>query len=120
MPSYKYLIVGGGMTADSAISGIREIDPNGTVGLIGMEPDKPYDRPPLTKGLWKDKSIDSIWRDTEKKNVQLHLGRKVESIDVQGKNVRDGQQNTYAYEKLLLATGGNPRVLPVTASDQLI
>src|SRR5678815_5391634 len=120
MPNYKYLIVGGGMTADAAISGIREVDPNGSIGLIGLEPDKPYDRPPLTKGLWKDKPFESIWHDTEKKTVQLHLGRKVESIDVQGQKIFDDQQNSYNYEKLLLATGGSPRVLPVAASDQII
>jgi 3-phenylpropionate/trans-cinnamate dioxygenase ferredoxin reductase component len=38
MPQYKYLIVGGGMTADAAIGGIREADPPGTIGLIGTEP----------------------------------------------------------------------------------
>ena len=37
MPHYKYLIIGGGMTADAAIGGIREVDPSGTVGLIGAE-----------------------------------------------------------------------------------
>jgi 3-phenylpropionate/trans-cinnamate dioxygenase ferredoxin reductase component len=120
MPNYKYLIVGAGMTADSAISGIREIDPNGTIGLIGLEPDKPYDRPPLTKGLWKDKTFESIWRDAEKKNIQLHLGRKVESINLPEKRIHDDQQNSYTYEKLLLATGGSPRVLPVAATNQII
>jgi 3-phenylpropionate/trans-cinnamate dioxygenase ferredoxin reductase subunit len=120
MPNYKYLIIGGGMTADSAVSGLREVDLNGTIGLISIEPDKPYDRPPLTKGLWKDKSFDSIWRNTEKKNVQLHLSRKVESIDLHQNKVRDDQQNSYSYEKLLIATGGTPRVLPLAASDQII
>ena len=57
MPSYKYLIVGGGMTADAAVRGIREIDPNGSIGLVGAENDPPYDRPPLSKGLWKGKPL---------------------------------------------------------------
>ena len=109
MPSYKYLIVGGGMTAASAVGAIREIDPQGSLGMVGMENDKPYDRPPLTKGLWKDKSIDSIWRDTDKKNVQFHLGRRIEAIDPRAKTVRDDQRNSYSFEKLLLATGGRPR-----------
>ena len=47
MPSYRYLIVGGGMTADAAVRGIREVDPKGSIGLIGTEIDPPYDRPPL-------------------------------------------------------------------------
>jgi NADPH-dependent 2,4-dienoyl-CoA reductase/sulfur reductase-like enzyme len=55
MPHYTYLIVGGGMTADAAIGGISDVDRNGPVGLIGDEPHPPYDRPPLSKGLWKGK-----------------------------------------------------------------
>src|SRR6266542_5910487 len=45
MPNYKYLIVGGGMTADAAVAGIREADRDGSIGLIGAEPDPPYNRP---------------------------------------------------------------------------
>ena len=45
MFTFKHLIVGGGMTADSAVQGIREIDKDGNIGLISMEKDKPYDRP---------------------------------------------------------------------------
>jgi NAD(P)H-nitrite reductase large subunit len=67
MNSYKYLVIGGGMTADAAVKGIREIDPEGSIGLIGMESDPPYNRPPLSKGLWKGKPFDSIWRNTESK-----------------------------------------------------
>ena len=58
MNNYKYLIIGGGMTADAAVSGIREIDSEGSIGLVSAEPDPPYDRPPLSKGLWKGKSIE--------------------------------------------------------------
>jgi NADPH-dependent 2,4-dienoyl-CoA reductase/sulfur reductase-like enzyme len=50
MPQTKYLIVGGGMTADAAVEGIRQVDPNGSIGLISAEPHRPYDRPPLSKG----------------------------------------------------------------------
>lgn len=53
MAHYPYLIVGGGMTADAAVRGIRELDGNRSIGLIGAEPDPPYARPPLSKGLWK-------------------------------------------------------------------
>ena len=112
MPHYKYLIIGGGMTADAAVHGIREIDANGPIGLISQEEEKPYDRPPLTKGLWKDKTLDSIWRHTENEHVEFHLGRNVELIDPKQKRVVDDAQNVYTYDKLLLATGGRPRLLP--------
>ena len=65
MPAFKYLIIGGGMTADAAVRGIRELDSNGTIGVLGNEPDPPYDRPPLTKSLWKGKPLEKIWRKTE-------------------------------------------------------
>ena len=65
MKDYKYLILGAGMTADAAVRGIRDIDPHGTIGLVGSEQDPPYNRPPLSKGLWKGKPIEKIWRRTE-------------------------------------------------------
>ena len=46
MPHYMYLIIGGGMTADAAIGGIRKVDPSGKIGLIGVESHPAYDRPP--------------------------------------------------------------------------
>jgi NADPH-dependent 2,4-dienoyl-CoA reductase/sulfur reductase-like enzyme len=97
------------MTADAAVQGIREVDSAGSIGLISAETDPPYDRPPLTKGLWKDKTYDSIWRSAAKQSAQLHLGRAVKSLDLQRKQVSDNQGVTYSCEKLLLATGGTPR-----------
>jgi 3-phenylpropionate/trans-cinnamate dioxygenase ferredoxin reductase subunit len=117
MAQYKYLIIGGGMTADAAALGIREVDANGSIGLIGSEPDPPYDRPPLSKKLWKGKPIESIWRGTQDKGVDLHLGRMVQSLDPQNKAATDDQGNTYTYEKLLLATGGTPRRLSFGGDD---
>src|SRR5690242_6000590 len=109
MPGFKYLIIGGGMTADSAIKGVREVDANGTIGLIGSEIDKPYNRPPLTKQLWKGKPFDSIWRGTPENGVTLRLGRTAVLLDAEKQQVTDDQGETYTYEKLLLATGGTPR-----------
>jgi 3-phenylpropionate/trans-cinnamate dioxygenase ferredoxin reductase subunit len=112
MTAYKYLIIGGGMTADAAVEGIREVDPKGSIGVISAETDRPYNRPPLTKGLWKDQKPDSIWREAAAKNSELHLGRKVEAISLRGRHVTDNQGHSYSFEKLLLATGGRPRQLP--------
>jgi NADPH-dependent 2,4-dienoyl-CoA reductase/sulfur reductase-like enzyme len=112
MPHYKYLIIGGGMTADAAVGGIREIDASGSIGIISLETDMPYNRPPLTKGLWKGEPLESIWRGTEKKGVEFHLGRRIELLDAPRKRVIDDQQNAWTFDKLLLATGGRPRRLP--------
>lgn len=119
MADYKYLILGAGMTADAAVRGIRDIDLHGSVGLISSENDPPYNRPPLSKGLWKGKAIDTIWRKTEDFNVTLHLGRNVISLNADQHRLVDDQGEVYTGEKLLLATGGTPRRLPF-GGDQII
>jgi NADPH-dependent 2,4-dienoyl-CoA reductase/sulfur reductase-like enzyme len=112
MKNSRYLIVGGGMTADSAARGIRKVDSSGTITLISDEPDPPYDRPPLSKSLWKDKPFESIWRDTATLNVEVLRGRKVVTLNAAKKTATDDAGNVYAYDKLLLATGGSARRLP--------
>jgi 3-phenylpropionate/trans-cinnamate dioxygenase ferredoxin reductase subunit len=112
MKNYDYLIIGGGMTADAAVQGIRDLDSKGSIGLISAELDAPYDRPPLTKGLWKDKGFESIWRHTETRGADLHLGRRATRLDMAGKSITDDQGEIYNYNKLLLASGGTPRQLP--------
>ncbi len=119
MPNYTYLIVGGGMTADAAIGGIREVDPSGSIGMVGVDAHSPYDRPPLSKGLWKGKPLDSIWRKTERQGVAFHLGRQARTLDPQNKRVIDDQGAAYGYGKLLLATGGTARRLPF-GGEQII
>ncbi len=117
MPHYTYLIVGGGMTAAAAVEGIAEADPTGSVGLIGADSHPPYDRPPLSKGLWKGKPLDTIWRKFEPEGVTLHLGRQARTLDPSNKRVGDDLGTIYTYDKLLLATGGTPRRLPFGGDD---
>jgi 3-phenylpropionate/trans-cinnamate dioxygenase ferredoxin reductase component len=113
VPEYRYLVIGGGMTGDSACRGIRDHDSDGSIGLVGSEERPPYVRPPLTKGLWTGKkSEDSIWRGTEELGVDLRLGKKIVSLDLDGRTATDEDGETYAYERVLLATGGMPRRLP--------
>lgn len=112
MKHHKYLIVGGGMAADSAVRGIRKIDQSGTIAVICDEREPPYDRPPLSKSLWKGKPFESIWRNTHELNAYVHIDRKVVAIDPAQKTATDNSGNVYTYEKLLLATGGSVRRLP--------
>jgi 3-phenylpropionate/trans-cinnamate dioxygenase ferredoxin reductase component len=84
MAHYPYLIIGGGMTADAAVRGIRELDGDRPIGLIGDEADPPYARPPLSKALWKGKPLESVWRNTAERGVDLHLGRRATSLDLAG------------------------------------
>src|SRR2546430_7239941 len=112
MPDYTYVIVGGGMTADAAAQAIREADPAGTIGLIAAEPHPPYDRPPLSKALWKGEPEEKIWRKTASTGAEVHLGRRIGAIDVRAHQVTDDRGTRYRFTKLLLATGGAPRQPP--------
>lgn len=111
MKHYKYLIVGGGLAGDAATKGIRELDAESSIGLISMEPDPPYTRPNLSKGLWKGRPEEKIWRKTEER-AELHLARKAVQLDPAQKSIVDNEGEEYTYEKLLLATGGTPNHLP--------
>ncbi len=113
VPRYSYLIIGGGMTADAAVAGIREADAAGTIGLISAEPHPPYNRPPLSKGLWKGEAEESIWRTAAKAGAELHLGRRAIALDPARHAVTDDQGVVYSFDKLLLATGGRARRLPL-------
>ncbi|MGH7600747.1 MAG: FAD-dependent oxidoreductase, partial [bacterium] len=112
MAHYKYLLIGGGMTAASAIGGIRELDANGAISVITAETNPPYDRPPLSKALWTGKkTVAEIMRLTPA-GVNFHLGRTAKDLNLAGKKITDDRGVAHTYDKLLLATGGTPRRLP--------
>jgi NADPH-dependent 2,4-dienoyl-CoA reductase/sulfur reductase-like enzyme len=109
---YDYLIIGAGMTADAAAKSIRKADANGSIGIVGDEADAPYERPPLSKALWKgDKPVESVDLDTARAEATLHLGRRAVALDRAAHTVTDAHGDSYRYRRLLLATGATPRRL---------
>lgn len=112
MKAYKYIIIGGGMTGSAAVKGIRENDAEGSIAMFTEEKLPPYNRPPLTKGLWDNKDVDSIFRPLDEYGVDLFLETTIEKITPDIKQVKTSNGETYHYQKLLLATGGDPRHLP--------
>jgi NADPH-dependent 2,4-dienoyl-CoA reductase/sulfur reductase-like enzyme len=112
MNGSEYLIVGGGMTAAAAVRGIRDVDPDGDITLVGAEPDPPYKRPPLSKGLWRDLPLDRIWSDPGYDGVDLRLGRWITRVDPAAHLAWDDRGDVHPYRKLLIATGSSPRALP--------
>jgi NADPH-dependent 2,4-dienoyl-CoA reductase/sulfur reductase-like enzyme len=113
---FKYVIIGAGLAGASAIEGIRERDPSGSIALFGREGRLPYDRPPLSKGLWLGKAKledlpvhDEAFYKTNA--VHLFLDNEITSLELADRLVNDRQGNHYAYQRLLLATGGTPRML---------
>ena len=110
---YDYLIIGAGMTADAAAKSIRKADDAARIGIVGDEAHSPYERPPLSKALWKDKTVESIDLDTARSGATLHLKRRVRALDAVDRSATDDDGNTYRYRRLLLATGASPRKLAV-------
>ena len=100
------------MSAHAAILGAREVDAEGSIALVSEEPDPPYNRPPLSKALWKGKTVDSIWRKEGLGAATLHLGRTIRALDMKDRKAADDDGETYRFDKLLLATGGTVRRLP--------
>jgi 3-phenylpropionate/trans-cinnamate dioxygenase ferredoxin reductase subunit len=117
MKHYKYLIIGGGLAGDAAVRGIRELDTDGSIGMFSTELNPPYTRPNLSKGLWKGRPLEKIWRNTESLGVDLFLGKKITQLDPRKNQVQTEDGNEYTFDKVLLATGGSPVRLPFGGED---
>ncbi|MGW0702623.1 NAD(P)/FAD-dependent oxidoreductase [Streptomyces sp. NPDC002867] len=113
-----FVIVGGGLAGAKAAETLRAEGFTGRVILIGDERDHPYERPPLSKGFLTGKEErDSVFVHEPgwyaQADVELHLGQPVVSIDRAAKSVRLGDGAVVHYDKLLLATGAEPRRLDI-------
>ena len=114
MQEFRYVIVGGGMAAAAAVQGIRSRDGDGEIALFSADRYPPYSRPPLSKGLWRGKRLETIWRYQDPEGLRLaeHLGVRVAEIRPEEHLIRLADDRAFGYERLLLATGGEPRRLP--------
>jgi 3-phenylpropionate/trans-cinnamate dioxygenase ferredoxin reductase component len=115
---YSYIIIGGGLTGASAIEGIRERDKEGSVLLISKEKHLPYHRPPLSKSLWSGKKkVDDIFVKNESyygdQGVTVLLEKEVASLDTKSKIITTNTGKAFQFEKLLIATGGEPIKLKI-------
>lgn len=97
MDTCRYLIVGGGLTADAACRGILEHDPEGSVMLIAGEYHPPYARPPLSKALWKGEEEKTICLLTANLGVHERLGRSIVGLDLDAHTATDDRGDSYAY-----------------------
>ncbi|EPH46019.1 FAD-dependent oxidoreductase [Streptomyces aurantiacus] len=117
-----FVIVGGGLAGAKAAETLRSEGFTGRVILIGDERDHPYERPPLSKGyLLGKEERDSVFVHEPgwyaQADVELHLGQTVVAIDPAAHTVRLGDRTVIRYDKLLLATGAEPRRLDVPGTD---
>ncbi len=118
----KYLIVGGGVAATSAVEGIRAYDPDGPILIVSRENHEPYHRPFLSKDLWfvegaADRlSIQSAsWY--RERNAELMLRREIVEIEPETHTAWDDRGVAIGYDRLLIATGARPRRLDVPGAD---
>ncbi|PZT74965.1 MULTISPECIES: NAD(P)/FAD-dependent oxidoreductase [unclassified Streptomyces] len=117
-----FVIVGGGLAGAKAAQTLRSEGFSGRVILIGDERDHPYERPPLSKGYLSGKEDrDSVFvHETgwyAAADIELHLGQPVTSLDREARTVETGDGTVIHYDKLLLATGSEPRRLNVPGTD---
>lgn len=118
---FDYVIVGSGMTADGAARGIREVDPGGSILILGADHDAPYTRPALTKKLWTDPdfSVDDNWMNTaDDTGATVRLATTVPRIDPAAHTLEAGAP--IGYRRLLVATGGSPKRLDLPESEKVI
>lgn len=119
---YDVLIVGAGHAGANAAIALRQGGFTGSIGLLGDEPEAPYERPPLSKDyLAGDKTFDRLlirpllfWTEQQ---VDLLLGCRALSVDALRHRVHTAKGAAIAYGKLIWATGGAPRSLVCDGHD---
>jgi 3-phenylpropionate/trans-cinnamate dioxygenase ferredoxin reductase subunit len=120
-----FVIVGAGLAGAKAAETLRGEGFEGEVVLLGSETERPYERPPLSKGLLlgtagRDEPFvhEATWYAEH--HVDLRTGVTVTEIDPAAHTVRTGAGETIGYHKLLLATGASPRTIPVPGVDRAL
>jgi len=122
MSRYDVLIVGGGHAGAQAAIALRQNKYEGTIAIIGEEPETPYERPPLSKDyLSGEKPFERIlirpatfWAE---RDIAMLLGKRVARVDAEAHHVKTADGETIGYSKLIWATGGSPRSLICSGHD---
>src|SRR4051812_5108048 len=120
--SDTFVIVGAGLAGAKAAETLREEGFDGRIVLLGAEPHRPYERPPLSKDYVRGESQrDGAFVHPEEfyaeKKIELRPSTLVRAIDLGARELQLEGREIMAYSKLLLAPGAEPRVLPLPGSD---
>ena len=118
----RYVIVGASLAGAKAAETLRDEGFAGSIVLLGTEPERPYERPPLSKGylLGREERSSAYVHDEgwyAEHQVDLRLGVTALAIDRAGRTVQTADGGAIGYDKLLIATGASPRRLSVPGSD---
>ena len=119
---YDIIIVGAGHGGAQAAIMLRQLKFEGSIAMIGDEDEIPYERPPLSKEYFAgDKPFERILIRPQKfwdeRAVAMLLGKHVISVDPAAKTVTTDGGETFGYTHLIWATGGAPRMLPISGGD---
>jgi NADPH-dependent 2,4-dienoyl-CoA reductase/sulfur reductase-like enzyme len=113
-----FVIVGGGLAGAKTAEALREQGYDGELTIVGAERHLPYERPPLSKDYLAGKAErsdfevhDADWYDEHK--IALRLMTTATTLDPATHTVTLSDGSTLTYTKLALATGSDPRVLPL-------
>jgi 3-phenylpropionate/trans-cinnamate dioxygenase ferredoxin reductase subunit len=123
MPAEQtFVIVGASLAGAKAAETLRTEGFDGRIVLIGAEPERPYERPPLSKGylLGTEEKAKTYVHDRNwyaDNDIQLLLGTRVTGLDRAGHYVELDSGERIDYAKLLLTTGSSPRRLDLPGSD---
>ena len=116
--SVDYLLIGGGLAAANCARWLREEGgaDAGSVLLVGREPDPPYNRPPLSKGLMQGKESreDALFRPDEwwmDQQIELQTRTSATKLDLVSRVATLSTREEVRFDKALLATGSNVRRL---------
>ena len=119
---HDVLIVGAGQGGAQAAISLRQGGFAGSIGVIGEQPDLPYELPPLSKDyLAGEKTAERLllrpaafWTERQ---VDFHLGQRIDRVDADKHAVFTEDGARFGYRHLIWATGGAPRPLPVEGGD---
>jgi 3-phenylpropionate/trans-cinnamate dioxygenase ferredoxin reductase subunit len=117
-----FLIVGASLAGAKAAETLRDQGFDGRVVLVGNEPHRPYERPPLSKGyLQGEAERDSVYVHPEgfcaAQEIELLRGREVTAVDLGARTATLSDGEALGWDRLLLATGAEPRRLPIPGAD---
>lgn len=122
MPNQTFVIAGASLAGAKAAEELRSLGFDGRIVLVGEEPERPYERPPLTKEYLRGESTrEKAYVHPEtfyaEGSIELETSTRVTAIDPAGSSVTLGDGRTLAFDRLLLSTGAEPRRIPIAGSD---